>query len=372
MKVLIVVYRDSEISGGSVRVAEIIVRAMLKFSVDVNVAVAYGENGRLAALIGGKIYFARSSGPISFINWVTYRKFIRDLKPDVIHYVDSVGWMVLAGYGLPAKRVMHQHIRPNMGPNGHKRLLRIRWIDGTADKIVAISHGAGRQLVDLCGIRQEKIEVIHNAVDSDYLRKKLDDADYSKDKCILGMAVRVVNDKGLGDALNLLAILPERFNLVIAGDGPDLPYLKNRASDLGIKHRVTWLGSISDISGFYFDLDFYLFMSWYEGFGLSVAEAMASRVPIVGLLGDGEITEKEYPLLTDENSILIKRSNPNRFALESDVYVLESLRDAIISLDQDRNRRQQLVNAAETWIKERFYSNMYGDRVLAMYEKMLN
>ncbi|MGN6448915.1 MAG: glycosyltransferase [Brucella intermedia] len=189
MKIILCIYQDSERAGGSVRVAEVIVRTLLRSGVDVHVAVAYGKGGRIKQLLGEKCHLLTSTGWKDPRGWLRYRRLLRKIKPDIVHYADGVGWMVVSAIGLGHRRVMHQHFRPNIGPGGDRRLRRIRWLSGTADKVVAISHGAAKQLTELCGIHPNKIAVIHNAIDDDYL--SVGPAIRGSHRR-LGMAVRVV------------------------------------------------------------------------------------------------------------------------------------------------------------------------------------
>lgn len=375
MKILLVVYKDDERVGGSLRVAEIIASSLIAAGVDVNVACAYGNPGRVKENLGDRCFFMNSTGRGDFKAWFRYRKFVRKLSPDIIHYVDCVGWMTLAGIFLKSKRIMHQHSRPDFGENGRKKLKYIRWLVATGDRVIAISQGAGKQLVEKCGVKKEKLSVIYNAVDPNYLTSNksssIDKLKTSSDINILGMAIRVVEDKGVEDALRLLKNLPSNFHLVIAGDGPARKKMEVYAANLGVSDRLRWLGSVSNIIDFYESIDYYLFMSWYEGFGLSVAEAMFCRKPVVGLLGDGEIAEQEYPLVTVENSLLIKRSNLNSFTSEPDERIIKSLAEEIVNLESDFNKRDLLTTNAFNWVNERFTSKVQLKNLLKAYNSTL-
>lgn len=368
MRILICIYRDCESSGGSFRVAEVLVRSLLKQSIDVYVAVAYGDGARLQDFLGERCHLLGAAGRKDIRAWIRYRRLVSKLKPQIIHYVDGCAWMIAAAMGLGPKRIMHQHCRPDIGPNGQRRLGRIRWLAGSADKVIAISHGAGRQLAELCGVSPHKIAVVHNAIDGDYLTEKR-----QLDKSIkrLGMAARIVPDKGFEDALTLLQILPDHFRLTIAGSGPALPELRQLANERDLSDRVEWLGLLPDISRFYTGIDYYLFMSWYEGFGLSVAEAMASGVPVVGLLGDGEIAEAEYPLVTSGNSRLVPRSCRAAFGIETADRVFLELRKEILHLDENPAEREETVRIAKRWVQKKFTSSIYSEKILNVYRTTL-
>lgn len=375
MKILLVVYRDNERVGGSLRVAEILASSLLSEGVDVYVVCAYGDSGRLKAELGDRCILMNSGGRKDFRAWLRYRNFVKRLSPDIVHYVDCVGWMTLAGIGLKPKRIVHQHSRPDVGPGGHKRFRNIRWLSGTADRVIAISEGAGRQLVEKCGVEKEKVSVIYNAVNPDYLKisqsSSGDRNTTASDERVLGMAIRVVEDKGVEDALKLLQYLPNNYVLSIAGDGPAREKLKACALELGVSDRLRWLGSVSDIAEFYKNIDYYLFMSWYEGFGLSVAEAMFCQKPVVGLLGDGEIAEPEYPLVNTENSLLINRSDPGSFKSEVKGEIIELLAKALLMLDENSTARKSMVMNAFDWVNERFTSQVQLKMVLKAYRKTI-
>lgn len=371
MKIVIAVYRDSERAGGSIRVAEVLARSLPAMGMDLHIVVAYGGGGRLKNLMGEKCSLMGASGPHDLFAWARYRALIKSISPDIIHYVDNVGWMILAGSRAGPKRVNHQHFRPDVGPKGHKRFRQIKWLLGTADRVISISFGARRVLVEKCGIAPSKIAVVHNAVDASYLHAAEDEG-RSGQYCVLGMAVRVVEDKGIEDAFNLLRLLPERFQLAIAGDGPARHRLESLGREMGLGDRIAWKGSVEDVSEFYFGIDFYLFMSWYEGFGLAVAEAMHCGVPVVGLLGDGEIGEPEYPLVTKHNSVLLQRSKPGAFEIETNPEVLNRLASQLQTLETDAGRRGELTSCARSWVADRFSSKIFAGKLISVYDELLS
>lgn len=370
MRVLLAVYRDSEASGGSVRVAEVIAVALLRKGVDVQVVVAYGGEGRLAAAIGERCHFMRADGATDLPSWIAYRRLTSALMPDVIHYVDNVAWMMVAAFGLGISRVCHLHFRPDAGGRSIKRSLLFKGIFGTADRTIAISHRAAKDLVSAGFLNAERVRVIYNAVDSSYLNsveRRSEDG-----RCVLGMAVRLVSDKGVEEALSLLLLLPSQYVLRVAGDGPEALLLKEKSEKMGLVDRVSWLGSVSDIADFYSGIDFYLFMSWYEGFGLSVAEAMFLEKPVVGLLGDGEIGAPDFPLVTDQNSLLIKRSRPKSFSPENDEAVMAQLAQNIQSLWEDSEWSSSLRRNGRNWIESRFLSDRYVAQLLDVYSDLVS
>lgn len=370
-KLLIVVYRDSELSGGSVRVAEIIAATLPALGFEVHALVAYGGAGRLGRILGDRCRYVRSSGPHDVSGWVRFIRMCREIKPDIVHFVDSVGWMIVLSAFIRARVVSHQHFRPDVGPDGVRRLPRIRHLSRFSDRVIAISFGAASVLGSKCKVPASKVRVVHNAVSPSYL----DDAPLTAPRLggqrVLGMAVRVVEDKGVEDAIRLLSFLPDRFSLQIAGDGPAREKLERFSALLGVANRVVWLGAVRDISNFYREIDYYLYASWYEGFGLSVAEAMWSGKPVVGFSGDGEIFEQQFPLLTAENSLLVPRSRPGEFSAERLDSVFIELRDRLLQLDAESPKYLALAGAGREWVRARFGASRFGRAVADVYRDLI-
>jgi glycosyltransferase involved in cell wall biosynthesis len=85
------------------------------------------------------------------------------------------------------------------------------------------------------------------------------------------------------DAWRMLASRYPDASLLVAGGGPLLGQLKDRAARLGLDASVVFTGYVAEAEkADHFNLgDVFFFPSAMEGFGLSVAEAMSSGLPVV-------------------------------------------------------------------------------------------
>jgi glycosyltransferase involved in cell wall biosynthesis len=131
----------------------------------------------------------------------------------------------------------------------------------------------------------EKIRVIYNGV---YLsRYHLDVPPLYRavpGEIVLGSAGRLSEEKGhlyLLELLRLLNSSDHRFTLLIAGEGRLLHWLQKKAKKLGVDGQARFLGFVEDMPAFFRSIDIFLLSSHYEGFGYVIAEAMASRKPVV-------------------------------------------------------------------------------------------
>lgn len=77
--------------------------------------------------------------------------------------------------------------------------------------------------------------------------------------------------------------------LLMVGDGPDRESLGERAKCLGIDDKIIWMGQKlqEEVFRLYGIMDILAMPSFFEGFGLSAAEAMAAGVPVVASNVDG-------------------------------------------------------------------------------------
>lgn len=123
--------------------------------------------------------------------------------------------------------------------------------------------------------------------------------------------------KGLEIAISSLVHLPEATKLTIIGDGPCREFLEKHAADEGVVDRVEfvrWMNR-SDLLASYAGYDLFLFPS-AEAAGLSWVEALASGLPIVGITGPSELSERgdHQPGIFLAEDSGDKKTNVKRFA----------------------------------------------------------
>lgn len=98
------------------------------------------------------------------------------------------------------------------------------------------------------------------------------------------------------------------FKIDFIGDGESKSYLESLSLKLGLKDKVKFLGAMPQdyLIKHLKDYDLFVQPSRYEGFGLTVAEAMSANVPVLVSSGQGpaEVTEGErYGWVFERNSV---------------------------------------------------------------------
>lgn len=167
-----------------------------------------------------------------------------------------------------------------------------RW----ATDLVAVSRATRESLIERRGFYTEinPIRVIHNGVDlaTDVksplidLRKKLD---ISADSFVIGMVGRLERYKGQEDLILALDDLPlnrlSQVVIVFVGGGEKLEKerLQFIAKTLGVESQIRFAGYVEGNIGLLmrqFDL-LAMLTKDFEGFGLTIAEAMLAEVPVL-------------------------------------------------------------------------------------------
>jgi glycosyltransferase involved in cell wall biosynthesis len=165
------------------------------------------------------------------------------------------------------------------------------WGCRAANHIFVTNESVKEEAVRHAGAAPDRITVIRNGVNAKLFRPRAKDAALLA-RLNLSVADRVLlyvgvlnGRKNLGALLDALARLPERFKLVLAGDGPAayVEDLKARSRALGLEGRVSFAGYLAypDLPPYYSLCDVFVLPSLYEGFPKVLLEALASAKPAV-------------------------------------------------------------------------------------------
>jgi D-inositol-3-phosphate glycosyltransferase len=219
-------------------------------------------------------------------------------RPDVVH---SHFWM--SGYaavraakplGLPVLHTFHalgvvkRREQGSADTSPPERIGIETELLSDADRILATCPDEVFELLRM-GADRRRLEVIPCGVDVDHYTPSGPAAPRTARPRFLYVG-RLVQRKGIGNAIIALAEVPDA-ELVIAG-GPDPADLRldpeagrlgALASALGVAERVRFLGRVgrSELPALYRSADAVVCVPWYEPFGIAPVEAMACGVPVV-------------------------------------------------------------------------------------------
>ncbi|OBU11939.1 hypothetical protein AYY19_08480 [Photobacterium aquimaris] len=121
-----------------------------------------------------------------------------------------------------------------------------------------------------------KSVVISNILNNKFKNKNNNIDVIRHNKSILTVS-RLIKEKGYDKALECFLLLPEEYVWNIVGDGPYLTEFRNIVTEMGVQHRINFLGHKGQIEliDIYKENDIFLLLSDFEeSFGLVYVEAM--------------------------------------------------------------------------------------------------
>jgi glycosyltransferase involved in cell wall biosynthesis len=156
---------------------------------------------------------------------------------------------------------------------------------------------------------------------------------------------------------------------VIAGIGPEEPRLRRQVQAAGLGERVHFVGLVDDPRLYLAAVDAVGFFSRSETFGLVIAEAMAAKVPVFGLRGEGGYAEPGNPLVTPDNCVFVSRAAPDDPSAEESPAVLDALAERIASFGADPGDYRAMVDRAREWVGERFDAPIQAANMAKLYRE---
>jgi UDP-glucose:(heptosyl)LPS alpha-1,3-glucosyltransferase len=208
----------------------------------------------------------------------------RTLEQDVYRAGDGCHreWLRRRGQFVPPLKKLSIRLNPL-----HQTLMRIErrtFSPECTGRVIANSHRGKREIVELYGYPAERIDVVHNGVDTRRftMRKERE----PEDRVTLLFVGTGWERKGLGFAIRALAALPEHVRLRVAGKG-NLREYQSLAEASGVGRRVEFLGTGEDIVGVYQKADLLVHPAVYEPFANVCLEALACGLPVITSAANG-------------------------------------------------------------------------------------
>ena len=222
------------------------------------------------------------------------RRAVRRIAPDICHshlmHPNLCSRLAVAGLGIPLVNSVHISERRS-GQGIFFALDRLTFPFCSA--CTAVSEASARFHERKLGLKTGTIRVVYNGVDPvprpdpemlAGLRRE-----WGLENCarIIGSVGRFDWQKGYDFLLSMLPELSARipagetWGVVLVGDGPEREKLKRLAAAAPANLRVVLPGFMPDAARVNWLFDIFVMPSRYEGYGLALAEAMSTGVPVV-------------------------------------------------------------------------------------------
>jgi glycosyltransferase involved in cell wall biosynthesis len=145
------------------------------------------------------------------------------------------------------------------------------------------------------------------------------------------------------------------FHLDLIGSGPSWESCKNLAKSLAIEDKVSFLGDRRDVPDLLAKSQIFILSTNYEGLPISILESMRSGLPVVATSVNGIPEEVEH----GKTGLLVPRQD------------VQALADALQTLIQSPEIRQQMGKAGRQKFEQEFTVDRMIDETKAIYEKIL-
>lgn len=288
----------------------------------------------------------------------------KNISPDVVHCHD---WMTYEAGVRTARHhkkplVAHIHAtefdRTDFHPNDWIAG-RERWGLLQADRVIAVSNYTKNLLVREYGIPADKIVVVHNGHDTQHVPHGVHPImarhGHGKRPLILFLG-RLTVQKNPWQFISVARRVADHrpdAQFVMAGDGPMLPELIDRACELRLQDSVIFTGKVNrhEVAALYHAADCFVMPSLSEPFGLVALEAIAHRTPVIisKQSGVAEVLDAAFKV---------------------DFWDTEKMADCIITILREEPLAQQLMSEAPRVLQRLTWQNQ-ALRVRSLYEQLL-
>lgn len=163
-----------------------------------------------------------------------------------------------------------------------------------ADKIIAISRQTKQDIIDFYRVPESKIEVVYQGCNRIFHHKVSQDVQLATQK-FYRIPMRYILCVGTieprKNQLALVRVLPmlcEKIHLVLISKSTSYQrIIEEEAHRLGVQEQIHILNQIPnrDLPAIYQGSTLFAYLSFFEGFGIPVLEAVTSGVPVVAATG---------------------------------------------------------------------------------------
>lgn len=362
MKIVQLITRSDSIGGAQMHVFDL---SLSLKNLGHEVTVLVGGKGPFCDLLTSNgitcisiRQLVRSIRPIP--DWRAFmeiRRVIKQLKPDLVAtHSSKAGWIgriVGRSLGIPTVFTAHGWSFAEGVPANQRRmyLFAEKLAAHLATRIVTVSE------YDLVLALRHKVATanqlvaIHNGIPD--LPSLLAHPGHNPAKLV--MVARFEPQKDHRTLILALAQIRDlKWELDLIGDGPLRPQMEIMVRELQLDQHIHFLGECKDVPRLLTHTQIFLLISNWEGFPISILEAMRAGIPVIAsdVGGVRESVEDEV------NGYLIPRGN------------VELLTERMKQLIWNPELRVQLGKEGRHRFETQFKSKHMNDKILSLYEEI--
>ena len=314
------------------------------------------------------ILMKRSPSSRSFLFMKKLNTVLTDIGPNVIHIHDGAIFDFLDRHWIKSSRTLvcltaHAFQFGKFGsPLWPVRILQKSLFhslgnmhnSNRVNRVFAISKSVAKAMKEQYGVNST---VVYNGIFSQQFEQR-NSKMYDGLLRIVQVSRLLHEEKGQDLLLGAARKLVQKgYSLKIdfIGDGISREYLENMTREYGLEGRVTFLGTQPQeyVMSHLKDYDLFVQPSRFEGFGLTVAEAMAANVPVLVSSGQGpaEVTED------DRYGWVFDCGDENSLADQIE-YIINNYSEC---LEKAKEARNQVAANYDVKVTARRYLELYNE-----------
>lgn len=322
--------------GGAETMCENLTYALTKQGHSVTVVSLYQEKTPISRRMeeaGIRILYLDKKLGLDLSMVTKLAKIMRRERYDVVHtHLDVIKYAAAAAKLSGIRRCVHtvHNVAEEEAGGRLQRIINTVYFRLGWSVPVALSPEVQRTIVSFYGMKEETVPVVYNGVD---LSRCLPKTDYGLSDPVqllhIGRFNYQKNHRGLLEAARLILQKNPGCCLNLLGEGELRPEVEAYAEELGIREKVIFHGSRSNVYPYLHSADIFLLPSRFEGMPMTIIEAMGTGLPVVASAVGGV-----PDMLRDGESGILVSQEP------------ESVAKAVLSLLEQVDLRQKLGESA--------------------------
>ncbi|HOQ33100.1 MAG TPA: glycosyltransferase family 1 protein [Candidatus Hydrogenedens sp.] len=300
-----------------------------------------------------------------FIQFFLLKKYFKEFQPDIVHYPATYGYKL---GNVPHITTVHDLAfleNPHWFPIHYQWFYKKR-VEETikfSHRIITDSFFSAKEIQKHYSINKDKIDVIYLGINDFFKPQTKEQIETIKNKYNLpqkyilyaGTLEPRKNIPSLIEAWSNIANKIDNDLVIIGRTGWKTDTIEQSINKSKYKERIHRLGYISDedLSVIISGADIFIYLSFYEGFGLPPLEAMSCGTPVIAS-NCGSLHE-----ILGDKAVLV------------DPYNIQHIAEAIYYLCEDSTKRQELSQNGIVYTNN-FTWQKTAQKTLEIYKKCLD
>lgn len=286
---------------------------------------------------------------------------VRSLQPHLLCLHSSkagiLGRLAARRLGIPVVFTAHGWAFAEGVPPVQRFLYRQveRWAGRYCQRIICVSDYDYRLARRYHVAQPDQLAVVHNGIAFEPMQSaRSPEAPRPIRIIMVARFARQKNQILLLEAVNRWP--PDQpFEIILVGDGPLLPSVRDYAARLPVADRVHFLGNREDVGQLLRDSDIFVLSSWWEGFPITILEAMRAGLPVVA----SDVGGCREAVVDGQTGFLFEPGD------------VEMLGQRLSQLTADQGLRRQMGLAGQERFITRFTADKMVEDTVKIYKDVL-